>query len=127
MEGFRSSTPSAVRPVFCDVPKNYHRNDDDPVKILALSRRELRIGRLAQKGCRSGWLRLAFSRCIREVEAGEEYVITRKGQPVALLVPVAGRRAPTPAQQAARARARMEKGWPIDAGPLDRDALHERR
>jgi prevent-host-death family protein len=71
----------------------------------------------------------AFSRCIREVEAGEEYVITRKGEPVARLVPIAGRRILTTEQEAAlaRTRARMEKGWPIGAGPLDRDAIHERR
>ena len=71
----------------------------------------------------------AFSRCIREVEAGEEYVITRKGEPVARLVPISGRRILTPAQQSAlaRTRMRMEKGWPIGAGPLDRDSLHERR
>jgi len=39
-----------------------------------------------------------------------------------------GRRTLGPEQQAARARtrARMEKGWPIDAGPVDRDRLHER-
>jgi prevent-host-death family protein len=71
----------------------------------------------------------SFARCIREVEAGEEFVITRKGQPVARLVPVAKRRALTPQQQAAAARllARLEKGWPLNAGPLDRDSLHERR
>ena len=71
----------------------------------------------------------AFARCIREGEASEEYVITRKGEPVARLVPVSGHRVLTPEQQAARARARasMEKGWPIGAGPLDRDALHERK
>lgn len=71
----------------------------------------------------------AFARCIREVEAGEEYVITRKGEPVARLVPIAGRRVLTPEQQAAlaRTRVRMEKGWPIGAGPLDRDALHDRK
>ncbi|HZT88647.1 MAG TPA: type II toxin-antitoxin system prevent-host-death family antitoxin [Stellaceae bacterium] len=70
-----------------------------------------------------------FSRCIREVEAGEEYVITRNGRPVARLTPARRERVLTPDQQAAlaRTRARMEKGWPIDAGPLDRDALHERR
>ena len=70
----------------------------------------------------------AFARCIREVEAGEDYVIIRNGKPVARLVPVAERRILTPEQEAARARtrARMEKGWPIGAGPLDRDALHER-
>ena len=34
----------------------------------------------------------------------------------------------TKSQQAARARvrARMEKGWPIGAGLLDRDSVHER-
>jgi prevent-host-death family protein len=71
----------------------------------------------------------AFARCIREVEAGEEYVITRNGRPVARLAPVSGRRILTPEQEAALARtlARMEKGWSIGAGPLDRDALHERR
>jgi prevent-host-death family protein len=70
-----------------------------------------------------------FARCIREVEAGEEFVITRRGQPVARLVRVAQRRILTPEQAAARARARarMEEGWPIGAGPLDRDSLHERR
>jgi prevent-host-death family protein len=70
----------------------------------------------------------AFARCVREVEAGEEYVITRNGRPVARLVPFGGRRVLSPEQQAARARARarMEQGWPIAAGPLDRDSLHER-
>lgn len=71
----------------------------------------------------------AFSRCIREVEAGEEFVITRNGAPVARIVPIAGSRILSAEQEAAfaRTRARMEKGWPIGAGPLDRDALHERR
>ncbi|HXC89782.1 MAG TPA: type II toxin-antitoxin system prevent-host-death family antitoxin [Stellaceae bacterium] len=71
----------------------------------------------------------AFARCIRAVEAGEEYVITRKGEPVARLVPVSGHRVLSPDQEAAlaRTRARMDKGWPIGAGPLDRDALHERK
>ena len=69
-----------------------------------------------------------FSRCIREVEAGQEFVITRNGEPVARLVPIGGRRVLSPEQQAARRRAlaQMEKGWPIGAGPLDRDALHQR-
>ncbi len=70
----------------------------------------------------------AFARCVRDVEAGEEYTITRNGEPVARLVPVRRRRMLTPAQQAAlaRARARMAEGWPLEAGPLDRDSLHER-
>jgi len=68
----------------------------------------------------------SFARCIRDVETGEEYVITRNGTPVARLVPVVGRQVLSPAQEAALARthARMEKGWPLGAGPLDRDALH---
>jgi prevent-host-death family protein len=70
-----------------------------------------------------------FARCIREVEAGAEYVITRNGRPVARLVPIGGRRILTAAQEAALARtlSRMTNGWPIGAGPLDREALHERR
>ncbi len=70
----------------------------------------------------------SFARCIRAVEAGEELVITRNGKPVARLSPVSGRRVLTPEQEAAweRLKAQMEKGWNIGAGPLDRDALHER-
>jgi prevent-host-death family protein len=70
----------------------------------------------------------AFARCVREVEAGAEYIITRNGRPVARLMPAGGRRILSPGQQAARARARarMEKGWPLGAEPLDRDSLHER-
>lgn len=70
----------------------------------------------------------AFARCIREVEAGEEFVITRNGNPVARLSPVNQRRVLTPEQLAAyeRTLARMEQGWELGAGPLDRDALHER-
>jgi prevent-host-death family protein len=70
----------------------------------------------------------SFARCIREVEAGEEFVITRDGTPVARLTPVNKRRVLTPTQQAAweRTRQRMDEGWAIGAEPLDRDALHER-
>ena len=70
-----------------------------------------------------------FARCIRDVEGGAEYVITRNGEPVARLLPIGDRRVLTPRQQAAlaRTRARMTKGWPIAAGPLDREALYDRR
>jgi prevent-host-death family protein len=70
----------------------------------------------------------SFARCIREVESGEEFVITRNGTPVARLSPVSKRRVLTPEQQAAweRMKAAMDKGWDIGAGRLDRDALHER-
>jgi prevent-host-death family protein len=71
----------------------------------------------------------SFARIVREVEAGAAFTITRNGAPVARLVPVAGApRRLTPEQEAAlsRTRARMAKGWPIAAGPLDRDAIHDR-
>jgi prevent-host-death family protein len=70
----------------------------------------------------------SVARCIREVEAGEEFVITRNGTPVARLSPVGGKRVLTPEQQAAyeRLKAAMEKGWDIGAGPFDRDSLYER-
>ena len=70
-----------------------------------------------------------FARCVRDVEGGAEYLITRNGVPVARLVPaVPGRRRLSPAQEAALARthARMDKGWPLGAAPLDRDSLHDR-
>ena len=69
-----------------------------------------------------------FSRCIRQVEAGEEFVITRNGAPVARLTPIAKPRKLTPEQEAAweRTKLRMKEGWDLGAGPLDRDALHER-
>jgi prevent-host-death family protein len=69
-----------------------------------------------------------FARCVREVESGEEFLITRNGRPVARLAPVNRLRVLTDVQRAAlaRTRARMEGGWDIGAGPLDRDSLHER-
>ncbi len=69
----------------------------------------------------------AFARCIREVEAGEEFTITRNGQPVARLIPVGRGRVLTPEQEAAVARLRvaMETGWALHAGPLNRDDLYD--
>jgi prevent-host-death family protein len=70
----------------------------------------------------------SFARCVREVEAGEEFVITRNGTPVARLAPIGKHRVLTPTQQAAweRLEAAGRKGWNLGGGPLDRDALHER-
>jgi prevent-host-death family protein len=46
-----------------------------------------------------------FAHYVRAVERGEAFVITRRGRPVARLVPVeVGQRVLTPEQQAARAR-----------------------
>ena len=69
----------------------------------------------------------AFSRCIREVEAGEEITITRRGQPVARIVPLRAERVLTPEQEAARARAyeRMKKGWHLGGERFNRDELYD--
>jgi prevent-host-death family protein len=70
-----------------------------------------------------------FARMMREVEAGTEYVVTRRGRAVARIVPVEPRRRVlTPEQEAAwkRTLARAAEGWRSDGTPFDRDALHER-
>ena len=68
-----------------------------------------------------------FSRVIREVEAGEEFTITRDGEPVARLVPVRRERVLTPEQEAARARTRerMKKGWHLGGERVNRDELYD--
>lgn len=69
-----------------------------------------------------------FAKYVRQVEAGEEIVITRRGAAVVRMLPAAGKRVLTPQQQAARRRAfaRMKKGWPLGIGKLDRDSLYDR-
>ena len=69
-----------------------------------------------------------FAKYVREAESGHELVITRRGVPVAKLIPASGKRVLTPEQQAAlaRTRKRMKKGWPLGIGKLDRDSLYER-
>lgn len=74
-----------------------------------------------------------FARYVRAVEAGEEFVITRNGVPVARLAPVDGQRVLTPEQQAAwerilelRRELTATATGPYVREPFDRDALHER-
>ena len=70
-----------------------------------------------------------FARYVRAVESGESFVITRRGKPVARLVPVeSGKRVLTPEQEAARERARerMRKGWDLGGYKFSRDELYER-
>ncbi len=69
-----------------------------------------------------------FAKYVREVQAGEEIIITRRGEPVAKLSPVSGKRVLTPEQEAAleRTRKRLEKGWPLGIGKIDRDSLYDR-
>jgi prevent-host-death family protein len=70
----------------------------------------------------------SFSRCIRAVESGEDFVITRNGKPVARLTPVSNVRVLTERQKQALAHFRevVREGWSLHSGQLDRDALHER-
>jgi prevent-host-death family protein len=70
----------------------------------------------------------SFAKCIREVEAGEEIVITRNGTPVARLTAISGRRVLTAEQQAALERMlkRMDEGWDLSPWKFDRDALYDR-
>ncbi len=69
-----------------------------------------------------------LSRYIKTVEQGEELVITRRGKPVARLVPVSAERQLSPEQQAAleRTRERMRRGYDLGGRMPPRDELHER-
>jgi prevent-host-death family protein len=67
-----------------------------------------------------------FSRCISEVEVGEEFVITRNGKPVARLMPVDAKRMLTPDQEAALARL-GDTTWPLNIGRFNRDEIYKER
>jgi prevent-host-death family protein len=70
-----------------------------------------------------------FSRILRDVEAGAEILVTRRGQPVARIVPAQRprERELTPEQEAAleRTRRRLEKGWDLGGGKFNRDELYD--
>lgn len=69
-----------------------------------------------------------FAARVREVEeTGREFVVTRRGKPVARIVPVADDREARKAEARRRLSALMKTGLDIGyKGPLDRAALHER-
>ena len=70
-----------------------------------------------------------FSRLIREVESGEGFVITRRGRPVARILPNDEVRTRDPQWVAAyeQMKARLRKGAPLGGLRIeDRDALHDR-
>lgn len=67
-----------------------------------------------------------FSRCIREVEAGEEFVITRNGKPVAKLTRVDGKRVLTPEQEAALARL-ASTSWPLGTEQFSREDIYQEK
>jgi len=68
-----------------------------------------------------------FSRILREVESGTEVLMTRRGRPVARIVPAPREGQLTPEQEAALARtiARLQKGWDLGGGKFNRDELYD--
>lgn len=70
-----------------------------------------------------------FARILRDVETGAEFVVTRRGRPVARIVSAAppGERQLTPEQEASHARtmARLRKGWDLGGGKFDRDEIYD--
>ena len=69
-----------------------------------------------------------FSKLIREVECGEELVITRRGVPIARLLPHPGDRTADPTWTAAyqRMMARLEEGAPLGGLKIRREELFDR-
>ena len=69
-----------------------------------------------------------FSKLIRYVERGEGFVITRRGRPVAKLVPHAGDKAADPKWAAAYRRmvARLEVGARLGGLRVEREELYDR-
>jgi prevent-host-death family protein len=70
-----------------------------------------------------------FSKLVREVERGEGFLITRRGRPVAKLVPHSTDKDADPAWAAAHRRmmARLEEGASLGGLRIERAALYERR
>ena len=71
-----------------------------------------------------------FSRLLREVEAGKEFIVTRDGVPVARIGPAGpavGERRLTPEQERALAEtiAFARQGWRLNIGRIDRDELYD--
>lgn len=70
----------------------------------------------------------AFSKLVKEVEQGEEFLITRRGRPVAKLLPHSGDESGDTAWSAAyeRMMARLEEGASLGGLRVDRQELYER-
>jgi prevent-host-death family protein len=69
-----------------------------------------------------------LSRYVTAVEQGQEFVITRRGRPVAKLVPVEARRELSEEQRAAleRIRERMRAGYDLGGERIKRDDIYDR-
>ena len=71
--------------------------------------------------------RRAFSRILTEAAAGKEFLITRRGRPIARLEPVIANATSRKREQvAARMLRRMRKGAHLGLSWVSRDELHER-
>jgi prevent-host-death family protein len=68
----------------------------------------------------------AFSRILKEAEGGEPVVITRRGQPVAIIAPYRPADAPQRERAIDHIVALMRRGLPIGGRRFTRDEMHER-
>ena len=69
----------------------------------------------------------SFSKLLGEAAGGEEVVITKRGKPVARLVPVGNRGSDEERQRAIeRMVKRMRRGIDLGGRPFTRDEMHER-
>ena len=69
-----------------------------------------------------------FSRLIRDVERGEHIVITRRGRPIARLIPHGTDKTADPEWKAAHRRMmeRLEEGVSLGGLRVERDTLYDR-
>ena len=69
-----------------------------------------------------------FAEIVRQVESGQTFIVTRRGEPVARIEPVSKKRKLTPAQEAAwrRVRRAMEKGFNLGGKAPSRKEIHGR-
>ena len=69
-----------------------------------------------------------LSRYLERVEQGAEIIITRRGKPIARVLPMESRPHLSDAQRVARERLRerMERGYALGGARVDRETLHER-
>ena len=69
----------------------------------------------------------SFSKLLGEAAGGKEVVITKRGKPVARLVPVENRGSDEERQRAIeRMVKRMRRGIDLGGRPFTRDEMHER-
>ena len=68
----------------------------------------------------------AFSRILQEAERGESVVITRRGQPVAVIAPYRAADVPERERAIDHIVALMHRGLPIGGRRFTRDEMHER-